>query len=37
MSSFDEADRQFELLPQCGFAGLHFAAISLVVVTGQVQ
>jgi len=37
MSSFDEPDRQFEVLPQFGFAGLHFAAISLVIVTGQVE
>jgi hypothetical protein len=37
MSSFNEPDRKFELLPQFGFARLHFAAISLVIVTGQVQ
>jgi hypothetical protein len=37
MSSFDEPDRQFELLPQFDFARLHFTAISLVIVAGQVQ
>lgn len=37
MSSFDEADRQFELLPQFDLARLHFAAIRLVIVAGQVE
>jgi hypothetical protein len=37
MSSFDEAYRQFELLPQFGFRASHLAVIGLVIVAGQVQ
>jgi hypothetical protein len=37
MGPFDQSYRQFQQMAQSGFSRLHFAAIILVIVAGQVQ